>query len=70
MKKIETHTLDNCCCFFFFFDSFVLVTAEKTILILKLFEPAYTLAPFAPEAYENYVKVIFTKQCKLYFTLI
>ena len=32
---------------------------EKTIVILKLFEPACQLAPFCPEAPENYVKITF-----------
>ena len=35
-------------------------------MILKLYEAAYTLAPFAPEATENYVKILFNKQCKCY----
>ena len=32
---------------------------EKTIVILKLFEPASQLAPFCPEAPENYIKITF-----------
>jgi len=35
------------------------VNQEKTIVILKLFEPASQLAPFCPEAPENYIKITF-----------
>uniref|UniRef100_A0A7M5UJ09 Synaptonemal complex protein 2 Spt16M-like domain-containing protein n=3 Tax=Clytia hemisphaerica TaxID=252671 RepID=A0A7M5UJ09_9CNID len=38
------------------------VNEEKTIVILKLFEPAYQLAPFCPEANENYVKITFPRK--------
>ena len=37
----------------------ILVNQEKTIVILKLFEPASQLAPFCPEAPENYIKITF-----------
>lgn len=39
-----------------------LVNEEKTILILKLTEPAYLLAPFCPEANESYVKIVFARK--------
>ena len=40
----------------------ILVNEEKTILILKLYDPAYQLAPFCPEASENYIKIVFEKK--------
>ena len=45
---------------------------EKTIVILKLFEPAYQLAPFCPEANENYVKIVFNNSLSgiLFYLLI
>ncbi|XP_057309364.1 uncharacterized protein LOC130647506 isoform X2 [Hydractinia symbiolongicarpus] len=41
------------------------VTDEKTILLLKLHEPACNLAPFCPDAPEHYVKIIFDCKCDI-----
>jgi len=38
------------------------LATDKTILILKLYEPSCTLVPFAPQASETYVKINFERQ--------
>jgi len=44
------------------------VNEEKTIVILKLYEPACQLAPFCPEANENYVKIVFNHNLSRIFS--